>query len=143
MGSTKEKLPDSAEAKTTKRTKTPESAVKYQHRPLDTEPANPPAGVIMHQVSKTRSTSQDRAATTQKLWIRLYKSSPGESYGIGVSEGVISKGIFVSAIRSNCPAHRSGLIRLYDRILQVSLNPSYFGLFLVLITFLVMISDQI
>ncbi|GAA47767.1 glutamate receptor-interacting protein 2, partial [Clonorchis sinensis] len=53
-------------------------------------------------------------------WIRLTKASPNDSYGIGVSEGISTRGIFVSAIRPNSSADRSGQLHLYDRILMVN-----------------------
>ncbi|CAH8444210.1 unnamed protein product [Schistosoma haematobium] len=55
-------------------------------------------------------------------WIRLKKTSTTDSYGIGVSEGLSTMGIFVSAIRPNSPADLSGKLYLYDRILMVSYN---------------------
>ncbi|VDP85944.1 unnamed protein product [Schistosoma mattheei] len=51
-------------------------------------------------------------------WIRLKKTSTTDSYGIGVSEGLSTMGIFVSAIRPNSPADLSGKLYLYDRILM-------------------------
>ncbi|TPP66583.1 Glutamate receptor-interacting protein 1 [Fasciola gigantica] len=53
-------------------------------------------------------------------WIRLTKASASDSYGIGVSEGLSTRGIFVSAIRPSSPADRSGQLHLYDRILMVN-----------------------
>lgn len=55
-------------------------------------------------------------------WIRLTKASVADSYGIGVSEGLSTRGIFVSAIRPGSPADRSGQLHLYDRILMVSFS---------------------
>nr|CAH8829181.1 unnamed protein product [Trichobilharzia regenti] len=56
-------------------------------------------------------------------WIRLKKTSTTDSYGIGVSEGISTLGIFVSAIRPNSPADLSGKLFLYDRILMVNDTP--------------------
>ncbi|CAH8438788.1 unnamed protein product [Schistosoma turkestanicum] len=56
-------------------------------------------------------------------WIRLKKASTTDSYGIGVSEGISTMGIFVSAIRPNSPADLSGKLFLYDRILMVNDTP--------------------
>ncbi|CAH8442268.1 unnamed protein product [Schistosoma mattheei] len=56
-------------------------------------------------------------------WIRLKKTSTTDSYGIGVSEGLSTMGIFVSAIRPNSPADLSGKLYLYDRILMVNDTP--------------------
>nr|QQY02593.1 glutamate receptor-interacting protein 1 [Cryptocotyle lingua] len=70
------------------------------------------------------STSAGKLRTQERgvwcTWIRLTKASPSDSYGIGVSEGISTRGIFVSAIRPNSSADRSGQLHLYDRILMVN-----------------------
>ncbi len=53
-------------------------------------------------------------------WVRLVKPNPGDSYGIGLSEGLSSRGIYVSALRPGSVADASGLLQLYDRIIKVS-----------------------
>ncbi|VDN09609.1 unnamed protein product [Dibothriocephalus latus] len=67
--------------------------------------------------SETRSASRER---DWRGWIRLVKPTPNDSFGIGLSEGLSSRGIYVSAIRPNSIADLSGLLHLYDRIIKVS-----------------------
>ncbi|XP_041347571.1 glutamate receptor-interacting protein 1-like [Gigantopelta aegis] len=47
------------------------------------------------------------------------KHSAVEDFGFSLSDGMYEKGVFISAIRPNSPAHRAGL-KSYDRILQVN-----------------------
>ncbi|KAL7060751.1 hypothetical protein AAHC03_09652 [Spirometra sp. Aus1] len=67
--------------------------------------------------SETRSASRER---DWRGWIRLVKPTPNDSFGIGLSEGLSSRGIYVSAIRPNSIADLSGLLQLYDRIIKVN-----------------------
>ena len=41
-------------------------------------------------------------------------------YGFSLSDGVYEKGVYLSALRPGGPAERCGVIRAYDRILQVN-----------------------
>ncbi|XP_018647925.1 hypothetical protein Smp_141070 [Schistosoma mansoni] len=70
-----------------------------------------------------KSEQQFTEFNTWCTWIRLKKISNTDSYGIGVSEGLSTMGIFVSAIRPNSPADLSGKLYLYDRILMVNDTP--------------------
>ncbi|VDM02476.1 unnamed protein product [Schistocephalus solidus] len=67
--------------------------------------------------SETRSASRERE---WRGWIRLVKPTPNDSFGIGLSEGLSSRGIYVSAIRPRSIADLSGLLHLYDRIIKVN-----------------------
>ncbi|CAL8072076.1 unnamed protein product [Calicophoron daubneyi] len=77
-----------------------------------------------HQPISSDFGGVDQAHTLERgvwcTWIRLTKATPTDSYGIGVSEGLSTRGIFVSAIRPNSSADRSGQLHLYDRILMVN-----------------------
>uniref|UniRef100_A0A0R3TXH0 PDZ domain-containing protein n=1 Tax=Rodentolepis nana TaxID=102285 RepID=A0A0R3TXH0_RODNA len=67
-----------------------------------------------------RSASREDRKPSWKGWIRLVKPDPGDSFGIGLSKGLSSRGIYVSAIRPGSVADTSGLLQIYDRILKVN-----------------------
>lgn len=69
-----------------------------------------------------RSASRENRLPSWRGWIRLVKPSPTDSFGIGLSKGLASKGIYVSAIRPGSIADTSGLLQIYDRILKVGLT---------------------
>ena len=49
------------------------------------------------------------------------KPNPTDSFGIGLSKGLSSRGVvYVSAIRPGSIADTSGLLQIYDRILKVN-----------------------
>lgn len=52
--------------------------------------------------------------------ITLYKDSIYDDYGFSVSDGLYEKGVYINRIRKGGPADIVGLLRPYDRILQVS-----------------------
>ena len=51
--------------------------------------------------------------------VTLYKYGDTDDFGFGLSDGVYEKGVFISAIRPGGPADKSGILRVFDRILQV------------------------
>ena len=51
--------------------------------------------------------------------VTLYKIRAHGGFGFCLSDGVYEKGVYVSAIQPNGPAERSGVLKTYDRILQV------------------------
>ena len=52
--------------------------------------------------------------------VTLYKIRAHGGFGFCLSDGVYEKGVYVSAIQPSGPAERSGVLKTYDRILQVS-----------------------
>uniref|UniRef100_A0A915EV68 PDZ domain-containing protein n=1 Tax=Echinococcus canadensis TaxID=519352 RepID=A0A915EV68_9CEST len=67
-----------------------------------------------------RSASRENRLPSWRGWIRLVKPNPTDSFGIGLSKGLSSRGIYVSAIRPGSVAYTSGLLQVYDRILKVN-----------------------
>lgn len=51
--------------------------------------------------------------------VTLYKDSVYDDYGFSVSDGLYEKGVYVNRIRKGGPADIVGLLRPYDRIIQV------------------------
>lgn len=50
----------------------------------------------------------------------LYKDAIYDDYGFSVSDGLYERGVYINRIRKGGPADIVGLLRPYDRILQVS-----------------------
>lgn len=51
--------------------------------------------------------------------VSLHKDCIYEDFGFSVSDGLYEKGVYVNRIRKGGPADRSGVLKPYDRILQV------------------------
>lgn len=51
--------------------------------------------------------------------VTLYKDSIYDDYGFSVSDGLYEKGVYVNRIRKGGPADIVGLLKPYDRIIQV------------------------
>lgn len=68
-----------------------------------------------------RSTESPEAGVEEHAFaLSLHRGSERENFGIGVSDGLSEKGVFISAIQRDSPAERCTLLQLYDRILRVS-----------------------
>ncbi|XP_045473895.1 glutamate receptor-interacting protein 1 isoform X1 [Harmonia axyridis] len=52
--------------------------------------------------------------------VTLYKDSIYDDYGFSVSDGLYEKGVYVNKIRKDGPADIVGLLKPYDRIIQVN-----------------------
>ncbi|XP_030749851.1 glutamate receptor-interacting protein 2 isoform X2 [Sitophilus oryzae] len=52
--------------------------------------------------------------------VTLYKDSIYDDYGFSVSDGLYVKGVYINRIRKGGPADIVGLLRPYDRIIQVN-----------------------
>ena len=53
------------------------------------------------------------------LRVSLVKPPDQRDFGFSLSDGVYEKGVYVSALRPGGPAEMNGIIRPYDRVLQV------------------------
>ena len=51
--------------------------------------------------------------------VTLFKDPIFEDFGFSLSDGLYERGIFVARIKPGGPADGSGLLRPFDRILQV------------------------
>lgn len=51
--------------------------------------------------------------------VTLLKDRVYEDFGFSVSDGLYEKGVYVNRIRKGGPADRSGVLKPFDRILQV------------------------
>lgn len=55
----------------------------------------------------------------QVYQVTLHKDRVYEDFGFSVSDGLYEKGVYVNRIRKGGPADRSGVLKPFDRILQV------------------------
>lgn len=67
--------------------------------------------------SSSRSGSSD--GQLQTIHVALYKDQVYDDYGFSVSDGLYERGVYINRIRSGGPADKTGLLRPYDRIIQV------------------------
>lgn len=54
--------------------------------------------------------------------VTLYKDSIYDDYGFSVSDGLYERGVYVNRIRKGGPADIVGLLKPYDRIIQVEIK---------------------
>nr|CAH0110201.1 unnamed protein product [Daphnia galeata] len=57
--------------------------------------------------------------------VTLHKDSVYEDFGFSVSDGLYERGIYINRIRKGGPAHLSGHLQAFDRILQVNDTRTY------------------
>lgn len=54
--------------------------------------------------------------------VTLFKDKVYEDFGFSVSDGLYEKGVYVNRVRPGGPADMSGILKPFDRILQVRLS---------------------
>ena len=52
--------------------------------------------------------------------VSLFKDPIYEDFGFSVSDGLYERGIYINRIRKGGPADESGLLKPFDRILQIN-----------------------
>ncbi|XP_073977011.1 glutamate receptor interacting protein isoform X1 [Rhodnius prolixus] len=57
--------------------------------------------------------------------VTLYKSMLFDDFGFSVSDGLYEKGVFVNTIKPGSPADMCGMLRQYDKIVQVNDVPTH------------------
>lgn len=67
-----------------------------------------------------RLSSKESVLDNEIYHVTLYKDSIYDDYGFSVSDGLYEKGVYINRIRKGGPADIVGLLRPYDRIIQVS-----------------------
>lgn len=66
------------------------------------------------------SYNHDSILDNEIYHVTLFKDSVYDDYGFSVSDGLYEKGVYVNRIRKGGPADIVGLLRPFDRIIQVS-----------------------
>lgn len=64
--------------------------------------------------------SNDSIHDNEIYHVTLYKDSIYDDYGFSVSDGLYEKGVYINRIRKGGPADIVGLLKPYDRIIQVN-----------------------
>lgn len=63
--------------------------------------------------------SKDTATKFRTFHVTLFKDTVYDDYGFSVSDGLYERGVFINRIRSGGPADVVGLLKPFDRIMQV------------------------
>ncbi|KAJ3643689.1 hypothetical protein Zmor_026386 [Zophobas morio] len=72
-------------------------------------------------VNRLQGTYSNESIQDNEIYhVTLYKDSIYDDYGFSVSDGLYEKGVYVNRIRKGGPADIVGLLKPYDRIIQVN-----------------------
>lgn len=63
--------------------------------------------------------NNSREGKFRTIQVMLYKDKVYDDYGFSLSDGLYEKGVFINRIRSGGPADMTGVLKPYDRIMQV------------------------
>lgn len=63
--------------------------------------------------------NNSREGKYRTIQVMLFKDKVYDDYGFSVSDGLYEKGVFINRIRSGGPADMTGILKPYDRIMQV------------------------
>lgn len=70
--------------------------------------------------SSSRSGSNNSDGQLKTIHVQLFKDQVYDDYGFSVSDGLYERGVYINRVRSGGPADQVGVLRPYDRIIQVS-----------------------
>nr|XP_013099613.1 unnamed protein product [Stomoxys calcitrans] len=71
--------------------------------------------------SNTDNGSTSGKAEKQRVFhVTLFKDKVYDDYGFSVSDGLYERGVFINRIRSGGPADKCGMLKPFDRIMQVN-----------------------
>lgn len=65
------------------------------------------------------NTSKDDGTQYRSFHVTLYKDKVYDDYGFSISDGLYERGVYINRIRSGGPADIVGLLKPFDRIMQV------------------------
>lgn len=87
-------------------------------------PMQPIYAKVVKKISKSPSIKDNSSTSStdsiRSIQVVLYKDKVYDDYGFSVSDGLYEKGVYINRIRSGGPADLSGLLKPFDRIIQVS-----------------------
>ncbi|XP_055608895.1 glutamate receptor-interacting protein 2 isoform X2 [Uranotaenia lowii] len=87
---------------------------KVQRRPRS-------PSITIDAVSTTNSTgSGSGSSSSRTLHVTLFKDRVYDDYGFSVSDGLYERGVYINRIRTGGPADLVGMLRPFDRIVQVN-----------------------
>lgn len=65
------------------------------------------------------NSSKDDGIQYRSFHVTLFKDKVYDDYGFSVSDGLYERGVYINRIRSGGPADVVGLLKPFDRIMQV------------------------
>lgn len=86
--------------------------------------------------SSSRSGSNNSDGQLKTIHVTLYKDQVYDDYGFSVSDGLYERGVYINRVRSGGPADSVGVLKPYDRIIQVSILFKSYSKFINSINFL-------
>lgn len=75
-----------------------------------------------HPATSSGSNSNKDVSKLRTFHVTLYKDTVYDDYGFSLSDGLYERGVFINRIRSGGPADVVGLLKSFDRIMQVSVR---------------------
>lgn len=91
---------------------------KVQRRPRS--PLYGGIGILGGAVADIISnSSKDDGTQYRSFHVTLFKDKVYDDYGFSVSDGLYERGVYINRIRSGGPADVVGLLKPFDRIMQV------------------------
>lgn len=90
---------------------------KVQRRPRTPIYGN---GINGNNVDIVSNSSKEDGTRYNSFHVTLYKDKVYDDYGFSVSDGLYERGVYINRIRSGGPADTVGLLKPFDRIVQVS-----------------------
>lgn len=66
------------------------------------------------------NSSKDDGTLYRQFHVTLYKDKVYDDYGFSLSDGLYERGVYINRIRSGGPADVVGLLKPFDRIVQVN-----------------------
>lgn len=67
----------------------------------------------------SNSSKEEDGTRYNSFHVTLYKDKVYDDYGFSVSDGLYERGVYINRIRSGGPADTVGLLKPFDRIVQV------------------------
>ncbi|KAK9500170.1 hypothetical protein O3M35_001482 [Rhynocoris fuscipes] len=94
------------------------------------EPCNQPSPQVSSFTTfrgpKNLETQNNVHTPSQSVFqVTLYKSMLFDDFGFSVSDGLYEKGVFVNTIKPGSPADMCGMLKQYDKIIQVNDVPTH------------------
>lgn len=77
-------------------------------------------GINGNNVDIVSNSSKEDGTRYNSFHVTLYKDKVYDDYGFSVSDGLYERGVYINRIRSGGPADTVGLLKPFDRIVQVS-----------------------
>lgn len=73
----------------------------------------------LNSIELVSNSSKEDANQYRSFHVTLYKDKVYDDYGFSVSDGLYERGVYINRIRSGGPADIVGLLKPFDRIVQV------------------------